>query len=341
MIAYKFRSGKGTRDGAGNDVFKRDIQLLSQDTIYIPTVEQLNDPAEALVDDRIFLAQLDFFKKLGLSDGIGIVKDSFRSFYDKIRSTGIFSLSKKIDNELMWAYYASGHCGYAIIFDTDVLAKSYDQGKWGGMYEFDMHYSSHLPRFDIGRVGKEDVVKTLSLFLGNKSKAWKHEAEHRLVFEKGGQCLKIDYRAIKGFVFGCRMSDDAIDQVMKTFSGRDLRYYQVALEDNSYKLTLKRLEDKYPTAENYCPNHVQYDLEDLLEKDKFVQGVGYKYRSFVDHALQEVCREPFVTSIYQIVVSDDQKYPHVVIWANVDKAVMMRPAKSFEFDLVDGAVICT
>lgn len=49
MIAYKYRSGKGTKDGNGKDIFEQDIELLSHDTIYIPTIEQLNDPAEARV----------------------------------------------------------------------------------------------------------------------------------------------------------------------------------------------------------------------------------------------------------------------------------------------------
>jgi len=57
MIAYKYRSGRGAKDSNGKDVFERDIELLSRDTIYIPTVEQLNDPAEALVDDGVFKAQ--------------------------------------------------------------------------------------------------------------------------------------------------------------------------------------------------------------------------------------------------------------------------------------------
>lgn len=54
MIEYKFRSGRGTKDSEGRDVFMRDIELLSHDTIYVPMVEQSNDPSEALVDDSIF-----------------------------------------------------------------------------------------------------------------------------------------------------------------------------------------------------------------------------------------------------------------------------------------------
>ena len=85
MIAYKYRSGRGTKDSEGRDVFERDITLLSQDIIYVPTVEQLNDPAEALVDESIFDAQLRLFKKLGAGESIKLVENSFRDLYKGTR----------------------------------------------------------------------------------------------------------------------------------------------------------------------------------------------------------------------------------------------------------------
>ncbi len=339
MIAYKFRSGRGTKDSEGKDVFERDIALLSRDTIYVPTVEQLNDPAEALVDESIFDVQLHFFRKLGAGKSLKLVEKSFRDLYKSIRSSGIYSLSKRIDNELMWAYYASGHTGYAIIFDTEVLERSFDHGQWGGMYELEMNYSAKLPRFDITKIDRNDTVKALSCFVGTKSKAWEHEDEHRLVFDKGGKELKIDYRAIKGFVFGCRMSEKDIDYVMKTFTGRDFEYYQMELKDDSYKLVLKRLTDKYPTSKKYSPNNVTYDIEELLEADKFIEGVGYRYREFVEAALERVSREPFVTEIYQIIVSDDKAYPHIMVWTYVKQDGVIRPVRKFEFDYADGELV--
>lgn len=339
MIAYKYRSGRGTKDSEGKDVFERDIALLSRDTIYVPTVEQLNDPAEALVDESIFDVQLHFFRKLGAGKSLKLVEKSFRDFYKSIRSSGIYSLSKRIDNELMWAYYASGHTGYAIIFDTEVLERSFDHGQWGGMYELEMNYSAKLPRFDITKIDRNDTVKALSCFVGTKSKAWEHEDEHRLVFDKGGKELKIDYRAIKGFVFGCRMSEEDIDYVMKTFTGRDFEYYQMELNDDSYKLVLKRLTDKYPTSKKYSPNNVTYDIEELLEADKFIEGVGYRYREFVEAALERVSREPFVTEIYQIIVSDDKAYPHIMVWTYVKQDGVIRPVRKFEFDYADGELV--
>ena len=338
MIAYKYRLGRGTKDSEGRDVFERDIELLSRDTIYIPTVEQLNDPAEALVDDSAFKTQMKLLKPFASENVVSQVEDRMQSLYDSVRLSGVYSLSKVITNELMWAYYANGHNGYAIIIDTDVLANSYEKGKYGGMYEIDVKYSSKLPRFDISKIHK-GIEETLACLEGTKSKAWEHEAEHRLIFDKGGRCLKIDYRAIKGFVFGCRMNGNDIDYIMKMFSGRDFEYYKVELKNNSYTLSLTKLKDKYPSTEKYCPNKVEYNIGMLLDVDKCCEGVGYKYRHYVEEALCEVSREPFVRAISHIVVSDDKKYPHILIWTDINQDGVFKKRRSYEYDIVDGSLV--
>ena len=336
MIAYKYRSGRGTKDDIGKDIFERDIELLSNDTIYIPTIEQLNDPAEALFDDSLFNLQMKLFKPLASGGAMERVKDSVRDLYNKVCSSGIYSLSKEPANELMWAYYASGHCGYAIIFDTEVISRSFKEVKYNNVNEFDVAYSTKLPQFDITKIMGQSIVDMLRCFVGNKSKAWKHEAEHRLVFEKGGRRLKIDYRAIKGFVFGSRMAEEDIDFIMKTFSGRDLDYSKIVLKENSYELSLKKLKDRYPTDEKYYPNKVEYDIGKLLKNDKLIEGVGYKYRAFVEAALKEVSREAFVIAIDHIEVKDNQKYPNIVIWTKINQEDTYRPFRKFEYEVVKG-----
>ena len=339
MIAYKYRFGRGTKDDNGKDIFVRDMELLSNDTIYIPTIEQLNDPAEALFDDSLFNLQMKLFKPFASSSSMERVNDALRDLYNKVRSSGIYSLSKEPANELMWAYYASGHCGYAIIFDTEILSRSFREVKYDNMYEIDVVYSINLPQFDITKISRQKIEDTLQCFVGNKSQAWKHETEHRLVFDKGGRKLKIDYRAVKGFVFGSRMPEDDIDFIMKTFSGRDLDYSKIELKDNSYELSLKKLKDRYPTAEKYSPNKVEYDIEELLKNDKLIEGVGYKYRSFVEAALQEVSREPFVIGIDHIVVTDDQRYPNIIIWTKINQEDTYRPYRKFEYDVVEERLV--
>lgn len=339
MIAYKFRPGKGTRDNEGMDVFERDIALLSRDMIYVPTVAQLNDPAEALVDESMLKIQLRLIKRIFARGDIKPLEDGLYGLRNKIRTSGIYSMSKRIDNELMWAYYASGHTGYAIIFDLEILAKSFNWMRWGGMYEFDVNYSSKLPRFDITKIDKLKIEEVLTCLAGTKSRAWEHEAEHRLVFDEGGRCIKLDYRAIKGFVFGCRMKEDEIDYVMKAFTGRDLAYYKVELKEDSYKLSVKRMEDRFPNNDKYSPNKVEYDVEELLEGDKYVGGVGYEYRALVEDALRDVSCEPFVTGISHIVVTDEKKYPHIFVWTKVNQDGCYKPIRAFEYDIIDGVLV--
>lgn len=338
MITYKYRSGRGAKDSEGKDVLERDMELLQQDIIYIPTVEQLNDPAEALVDVSVFKAQLKLLSPLVSDEVTNSLQESIDGFFDKIRSCGIYSLSKEIRNELMWAYYASGHTGYAIIYDTDVLGKSFEQGRWGGMYELDVKYSARIPRFDINTIDKQ-MEEILSCIVGTKSKAWAHEAEHRLIFDNGGRQLKIDYRAIKGFVFGCRMKDVDVDFVMKTMAGRGLEYYKVVLKDDSYKLSLEPLTDKYLSAEKYRPNKVEYNVDEIIDADRYIGGVGFKYRPYVEAALEKMSREPFVTGISHIVVSDDQSHPHILIWTKVDQDVLVKRMKSFEYDIIEDKLV--
>lgn len=338
MITYKYRSGRGTKDSEGKDVFVRDMESLQQDTIYIPTVEQLNDPAEAIVDDSVFKAQLKLLSPLVSNEVLDRVQESVDGLFEKIRSCGIYSLSKEIRNELMWAYYASGHTGYAIIYDTDVLANSFEQGRWGGMYEIEVKYSAKIPRFDISTIDKQ-MEKILSCIVGTKSKTWAHEVEHRLIFDNGGRPMKIDYRAIKGFVFGCRMKDEDIDYVMNGMAGRGLEYYKVVLKDDSYKLSLEPITDKYLSVEKYRPNKVEFNVDDILEADRCIGGVGYKYRTYVEAALEQVSCEPFVTRISHIVASDNQNYPHILIWTKVNQDGLVKRMKSFEYDIIDDKLV--
>ena len=135
------------------------------------------------------------------------------------------------------------------------------------------------------------------------------------------------------------MPDEDIDYVMKTFSGRDFDYYKIAQSNYSYKLTVERLKDRYPTTEKYSPNNITYNIEELLEADKCIGCVGYKYRKQVETALKEVSCEPFVTGIRHIVVTDDKEYPHILIWTNIKQDGVVAPMRSFEFDVIEGVVV--
>ena len=232
-IVYKYRPGRGpiTKDQNGKDIeiFERDLKSLSEDKIFVPTPKQLNDPTEGLFDDTALSNGLGFFKKL-VEESTIRVEQAYSKIKEQLKTAGIYSLSKTATNELMWAYYANGHNGYAIKIDTDVLYKSLNGGsRFANIHAFDVKYVDSLPIIDISIFNHKNSTEVIQRFVGCKSKSWKHEQEYRLIFDKGDELKHIDFRAIKGFVFGYLMPKEDIEYVMNLFKGRHLSYSKICL----------------------------------------------------------------------------------------------------------------
>lgn len=330
MIAYKYRSGRGTIDRDGNDVFARDIDLLAENKIFLPTVEQLNDPSEAMVEDSPMRQKLNLLSHF--FDATQYVVQAYEKLRNNIANSGIYSLSKCADSELMWAYYASGHTGYAIIWDTDVLNRSMNENfSMPSMFEFDVRYSKSLPKIDLSICydKSQDTNCIITKLIGWKSISWKHEREHRLVFNNGGKIVQIDYRAVQGFVFGCLMKDGDVDYVMDRFKGRGMKYYQMELNKSSYVLKMKEIGDRYPMPNNYVPNVVSYDIDQILMP--YVTSEDFaQYGTQMLTALQQVSKEPFVTRISHAVFLNGI----FTVWTDIKQDGVVFPVRKFEFPII-------
>lgn len=265
------------------------------------------------------------------------VKKSFDAFVEKLKSVGIYSLSYNPLSELMWAYYANGHNGYAIVFDTDILYKSLNGGsQFPGIYEFDVKYSNKFPSIDLSILSKLETSDFLIPFIGRKSKVWEHEKEHRLIFDKGGECKHIDYRAIKGFVFGTSMPESDILYVMDKFKGRGLSYEKIEMIRDTYNFRLVEIEDRFADAPQYIPNDVHYDFEALLEYDRCSFGDALQHKEEAKQALDFVCREPFVTGIYLFSVVEEEGNKnklYITVGANYDNPAVAQIKKVFKFEV--------
>lgn len=341
-IVYKYRPGRGPISIDSNDkeveIFERDLQLLANDRIYVPTAKQLNDPTEAIVDDSRLNTGIDFIKQL-MRDKSTVfgVEDAYTNFKQHIKTVGIYSLSKNPTNELMWAYYANGHNGYAIIFDTDVLCRSFNSDtRFPNLYAFDVKYVESVPSIDINLFSEINDNKFIEKFIGSKSSSWKHEQEHRLIFEKGGEIKHIDYRAIKGFVFGYLFPKEDIEYIMNLFKGRHLSYYQIKLNPKEYQFYEEGIEDVYKDAPSYHPNNVTYDFEALIEEAKFYDDIILSYKKEAQKALEMVVCEPFVTGIYLLAMYGDETTPgsyQITIGADYHNPSVLQPKKVFRFEV--------
>lgn len=326
MKGYKYRSGIGLLDKDGNCIFKRDVNTIVNNQVYLPTKDELNDPTEGFYNDEAILGLLE-----GLKDYSSEVKKQYNGLLEKFDNIGVYSLSKNNDNELLWAYYASGHTGFAIEYDIDILKESLNHNKYFQfVFDFDVDYVDRIPQAEISVLQGVDANHMLKTFLGSKSLSWGHEDEYRLIFEGKG-LFDIDYRAITGIYFGCRMHEHEVDFIMDKLKGRELSYYKMELIDNSYKFKPKRIEDKYADAPQYIVHSLDYDIDELLMPANLLGEEAYSYKYNLIQALEVVKHEPLIKEIYIATINMDVGEPLFIIWAYTKSGI---PAsKEFNFKL--------
>lgn len=323
---YKYRGGIGVFDKDGNSIFERDINTLVSNQIFLPTKKELNDPTEGFCNDDAIVSLLEILK-----DHSAEVKRRYAGLLEKFTQVGIYSLSKNVTNELLWAYYGSGHSGFAIEYDIDKLKESLNHNRYFQfIFDFNVEYSKSIPKADISILRGKNIIQTLKTFLGTKSLSWKHEEEYRLIVEGKG-LFDIDYRAVTGIYFGYRMQDSEIDFIMEKFKGRDLQYYKMELVEQTYKFRPKMIDDKYIDAPKYCANELTYDIDELLLPKNILGKEAYAYKDRLIEALEIVKCEPLINKIYIATIDMDSGKPVFKIFAYTNSKVP--PTKAFFFKL--------
>ena len=326
--AYKYRGGRSILDKNGESIFERDVRTLANNQLYLPTKDGLNDPTEGVYGDDALRMFFNVFSKYSHN-----VEEQYNKFTEKFGKVGVYSLSKTFDNELLWAYYASGHTGFAIEYDIDILEQSLNYNAYAQqLYKFDIEYLNDVPQIDISTIRGNEMVEMLKRFIGTKSSSWAHEKEVRLIFEHTG-LFEIDFKAITAIYFGCRMPDSDIDYIMKKLKGRGLKYFKMVNINNSYRFEAKEVEDKYSDAPKYVANCVSYDIDNLLSCGGLNEEEIATYKSYFINALEILKDDPYITKFNLATISYDQQEPILIISSNTK--IPLAPVKTFEFKIGD------
>ena len=326
--AYKYRGGQGILDKDGKSIFERDVATLVNNQLYLPTKDGLNDPTEGVYGDDALRMFFNVFSKYSHN-----VEGQYNKFTDKFRNVGVYSLSKSFDNELLWAYYASGHTGFAIEYDIDILEQSLNYNAYAQqLYKFDVEYLNDVPQIDISTIRGDEIVEILKRFIGTKSSSWAHEKEVRLIFENTG-LFEIDFKAVTAIYFGCRMPDGDINYIMEKLKGRGLKYFKMVNVNNSYRFEAKEIEDKYSGAPKYVGNCVSYDIDNLLLCGGLNEAEMAIYKSYFINALEMIKDDPNITEFYLATINYNQHEPILRIFGNTKNP--LAPVKPFEFRVED------
>jgi len=132
------------------------------------------------------------------------VNSDIRRITDKV---GIFSMSAKRDDILMWSHYADHHKGICIEFKTT-------HGKLFGCDILNVEYDVKYPKFTVCDDANEEFVKR---FARTKFSDWSHEEEWRIFYRETG-CQIFPPEEISGVILGSRISKKNKEFVLKCLS---------------------------------------------------------------------------------------------------------------------------
>lgn len=168
-------------------------------------------------------------KEEGLSASKSLGKSKHKFFLDN-HQTGVFSLTDRHDNELMWAHYAESHKGFAIQYYHKAIVNE------KGFFRVEYRNIPPILKNIIDKVEYLSAQDMLKEILGVKSESWRYENEVRIVLETSGNKSFDAEKAISGIYFGANIDDETEEYIYKKLQGLDLSFYKMAPKQGSYKL---------------------------------------------------------------------------------------------------------
>jgi hypothetical protein len=146
--------------------------------------------------------------------------------------TGLFSLSAKRDDILMWSHYADNHRGICLEFavrHTDPFL---------GQRVLPVSYSRALP---VVRWFQDDDWGMVKKVVLTKAIHWKYEAEWRIVDPFNGAGVQVfPADILTGVILGARIASDTRDIVIDWAKRHSapMNIFQAVLNERAYQLTI-------------------------------------------------------------------------------------------------------
>jgi hypothetical protein len=223
LHVYKYRSLRTKKDR------EHTLRILTHNEIYFANCKEFNDPFDCNLHISVNgnpITHKDKLRQLnpGLSEAqieIQTRKDlkpeNIRKRELKVNNAirrinengGIFSMSAKRDNLLMWSHYADYHRGICVEFKTT-------GGKLFGCDIRNIDYDDKYPKFTV----YDDMdVERVRKYICTKSLDWEYEEEWRILYKRTGcQFFLSENEELSGVILGARISRRNKELVLKCLS---------------------------------------------------------------------------------------------------------------------------
>lgn len=161
------------------------------------------------------------------------------TYEDFLSTTGLYCLSEKNADILMWSHYSNGHRGLCIEFDAFHDAAFAKMMLFGQALK--VNYSEERPVLNLMNIGEPEEYQKALL---TKSDHWDYEAEWRIIKIKpeGGPGAKPFHpSSLTGVIFGALILSEDREKVMRWISKYPTRIalYQAHINETKYQLDIE------------------------------------------------------------------------------------------------------
>jgi hypothetical protein len=155
---------------------------------------------------------------------------------------GIFSVSTRNDNILMWSHYSNHHKGICVRFNCqkfqEFLETDCPQNDLIVYWNY-IDYKNEYPLLNPFESDKdENYIKPLLI----KSSDWKYENEFRFIlFDYPNKAVIIPNSIIDQVILGCRISKENEKEIIEIVKGKNIELIQAVLKQNSFGLDFNKI----------------------------------------------------------------------------------------------------
>ncbi len=214
---YKYRSLSTKKDKENQKTIREyTSRILTHNEIYFAKPSEFNDPFDCgfhISCEGDFQRHRNKLKELNPAlsekeiDDLthkqlepDFINKTEQAFNDTIRhetdKCGIFTMSAKRDNLLMWSHYADHHRGICLEFETT-------NGKLFGCDLLKVDYPLLYPNFSVYDEADLDWVRK---YISTKSEDWYYEKEWRILYHETGTQTYLT-EELSGVILGARISE--------------------------------------------------------------------------------------------------------------------------------------
>jgi hypothetical protein len=159
-----------------------------------------------------------------------------KAYEEFLKGTGVYCLSEKNDDILMWSHYSNGHKGLCIEFDA-----SQDETFFWEATK--IVYQEEYPIVNIMEIGKPEEFRKALL---TKSNHWEYEQEWRILrFEREGGPGGHNFppKLLTGIILGALIEEQDKNKILHWISvyPNKINVYQATINRTKYQLDIKQI----------------------------------------------------------------------------------------------------